>query len=610
MELSIVKTEGIPEGCILSIRAGSTRRQSPLPCSTPFKLPVGPWAAGPLKIDVLCPLGKSQAGLKLKLRDVTDDVLVPIDAYDGRSMSIKMQVLDCANPRPQTAPVSVALDADGGVKGSNCSNADAENSPARRHRAELAARSYLDKHKLHEFMHTLFEQLLEERPSDPYSFIAMRFCEAAQSELPEEDNTLFTTTLLGSFRAWSPNPCMEPVKEDRDTAWGSHLPLANDEPLGDGSLQLVVRTLVGRLIRPITARPDETIASLRARIAEAESISSASAIQILWWADPCQNDLTLEEHGITSGSSIHIVQRDQALLLSQALTASSDGSLKVWDLELCEPIVSMEESRCPVLVVAVDWQGNRALSGDFNGNVRLWNIQTGVCCRTMASSHTREAVNLDVCWDKMLAVSGSRDGTARFWDMTEGQCSFVLSCESPILNVAVDWTEMRALCGCANGVVKQFGLNSGECQSTCEGPVTEEFTIMTLDCHGNMACGGLEDGRLLLWQTQEGPSTIQRTLSGHSRAVRALTVHWPTWRALSGSDDGSLSLWSLKTGECQQRFIRAHIGMVFSVFVDWSLGRVLSGSFDGSLKLWDLNSGKCVVTFPGHPRAIWSIVAS
>lgn len=37
MELTILDYVGLPDGSILSVRSGPTRRQSPLPCSAPFR---------------------------------------------------------------------------------------------------------------------------------------------------------------------------------------------------------------------------------------------------------------------------------------------------------------------------------------------------------------------------------------------------------------------------------------------------------------------------------------------------------------------------------------------------------------------------------------------
>merc|ERR1719228_2181826 len=95
-------------------------------------------------------------------------------------MSVTLQVFGGKTGlRPKTAP-----DALGNRKDVEEPEAEASPSgpPARRRDTEAEARAYLDRHRLHEFMHALFELLLRERPDDPYSFIASRFNEAALLE--------------------------------------------------------------------------------------------------------------------------------------------------------------------------------------------------------------------------------------------------------------------------------------------------------------------------------------------------------------------------------------------------------------------------------------------
>lgn len=39
-------------------------------------------------------------------------------------------------------------------------------------------------------------------------------------------------------------------------------------------------------------------------------------------------------------------------------------------------------------------------------------------------------------------------------------------------------------------------------------------------------------------------------------------------------------------------------------------GRLLSGSKDGCIKMWDIKTGKCINTFVGHKSKVNSIEAS
>src|SRR5262249_19169218 len=67
--------------------------------------------------------------------------------------------------------------------------------------------------------------------------------------------------------------------------------------------------------------------------------------------------------------------------------------------------------------------------------------------------------------------------------------------------------------------------------------------------------------------------------------------------ALSGSNDKTLRLWDLKTGETL-RTLEGHTFLVTAVAVAADGSRALSGSSDNTLRLWDLVTGECLAEFP------------
>ena len=61
---------------------------------------------------------------------------------------------------------------------------------------------------------------------------------------------------------------------------------------------------------------------------------------------------------------------------------------------------------------------------------------------------------------------------------------------------------------------------------------------------------------------------------------------------MSGSEDETLKIWDVETGECKQT-LNGHTNRVNCCAVS-RLGKwVLSGSFDKTLKIWDVETGAC-----------------
>lgn len=89
-----------------------------------------------------------------------------------------------------------------------------------------------------------------------------------------------------------------------------------------------------------------------------------------------------------------------------------------------------------------------------------------------------------------------------------------------------------------------------------------------------------------------------RTLKGHTGSVTHVAVMPDGHRAVSVSEDKTLRLWDLESGQ-SLRTLEGHTDSVAAVVVTPDGRRVVSASKDRTLRLWDLESGQS-----------WSLLAS
>ena len=102
-----------------------------------------------------------------------------------------------------------------------------------------------------------------------------------------------------------------------------------------------------------------------------------------------------------------------------------------------------------------------------------------------------------------------------------------------------------------------------------------------------------------------------RAFEGHTDAVQSVFLSQDSRLALSGSNDNTLKLWDIATGECLRTF-EGHTDSVSSVCLSADNRFAFSGSFDwkNNLKLWDVATGKCLRTFEGDRAAVKSVAFS
>ena len=107
---------------------------------------------------------------------------------------------------------------------------------------------------------------------------------------------------------------------------------------------------------------------------------------------------------------------------------------------------------------------------------------------------------------------------------------------------------------------------------------------------------------------------FRRFDEGHTHAVRSVAFSPDGRYALSGSFDGSICLWDVKSGKEIRRF-KGHGGW-FSSGEVMSVGfvpdgqRIVSGSVDKTLRLWQVESGQELIKIKGHGDAVMSVTFS
>jgi WD40 repeat protein len=128
--------------------------------------------------------------------------------------------------------------------------------------------------------------------------------------------------------------------------------------------------------------------------------------------------------------------------------------------------------------------------------------------------------------------------------------------------------------------------------------LNDSANSVAVDSQGRRAVSGSDDGTVRVWNLESGQ--LSHTLSGHTDSVNSVAVDAEGRCAVSASADGTVRVWDLQIiPTTRMRF--AHSGPVFSVAVDPLYRRAVSGGADGTVRVWDPATGAAVHTFEGDP---------
>jgi hypothetical protein len=243
-----------------------------------------------------------------------------------------------------------------------------------------------------------------------------------------------------------------------------------------------------------------------------------------------------------------------------ALSGSWDGTMRLWDVSANKEERIFTGHRGPVLSVAFSPDGRFAISsGGVNdvGEIKLWEIATGKELRSF-SGHTFSVEAVAFSPDGRVAFSAG-DRTARLWDVDTGRELHKLDHDTFATAVAFAPDGRSAMSGDAEGTMKTWDVATGD---------------------------------------------MVRSFRGHTGWVRSIVYSRDGRFALSGSWDGSMKLWEVDTGQ-QLRKFEGHIGFISSVAFSPDGRFAVSGGEDGTTRIWNVSKQRELVSMMATSDGEW-----
>jgi WD40 repeat protein len=144
------------------------------------------------------------------------------------------------------------------------------------------------------------------------------------------------------------------------------------------------------------------------------------------------------------------------------VSASSDGTVKIWPWQAEEPAFTLRGHEGPVRAVAVvrGAQGWCALSGGDDGRLKIWDLTTGVEVYSWVA-HRHHIYDVCVMANQRYAISVGRDHQLRVWEWATGLHVATYNADAPLYCCAVAAAGGRVVAGDRIGRIHHLTLVDG-----------------------------------------------------------------------------------------------------------------------------------------------------
>jgi guanine nucleotide-binding protein subunit beta-2-like 1 protein len=292
------------------------------------------------------------------------------------------------------------------------------------------------------------------------------------------------------------------------------------------------------------------------------------------------------------------------------LSASRDKSIVVWNLtkdgdqgDYGYPKRRLTGHGGFVQDVVISSDGQFALSGAWDGTLRLWDLNLGTTTKQFVG-HSKDVLSVAFSVDNRQIVSGSRDRSIKLWN-TLGECKYSIqeqdghtgwvSCVrfSPVN------TNPIIVSGGWDKIVKVWNLTNCKLRYNLVGH-TGYINTVTVSPDGSLCASGGKDGAAMLWDLAEGKKlyTLDAGDTIHSLCFSP-NRYW-----LCAATESSIKIWDLEGKSLVDTLVPDFPDQVsknplkrkqlpYCISLNWSADgtTLFSGYTDGKIRVWTVGRG-------------------
>ncbi|KAJ5390831.1 Small-subunit processome Utp12 [Penicillium cataractarum] len=319
------------------------------------------------------------------------------------------------------------------------------------------------------------------------------------------------------------------------------------------------------------------------------------------------------------------------------LAATTNNQLESYSVVTANKKNKDEEDSDYTRSLAVDIPGHRAdirsialssedrmLASASNGSLKIWNVRTGTCLRTLECGYALCSAFLP--GDKIVVV-GNKNGELEVFDIASSTLLDTIKAhDGPVWSLHVHPDGKSMVSGSADKTAKfwEFKVVQEEIPGTKRTTprlklvhtrmlkVNDDILSLRFSPDARLLAVSLLDNTVKVFFVDS--LKLFLNLYGHKLPVLSMDISYDSKMIVTCSADKTVRLWGLDFGDCHKAFL-AHEDSVMAVaFVPTNREQnghnFFSASKDRVIKYWDGDKFEQIQKLSGHHGEIWALAIS
>jgi WD40 repeat protein/nucleoside phosphorylase len=285
----------------------------------------------------------------------------------------------------------------------------------------------------------------------------------------------------------------------------------------------------------------------------------------------------------------------------QVVTASRDGTAKVWDVASGVLLHSLEGHTDTVLTAVFSPNGQQVVTASSDNTAKVWDVASGALLHSL-EGHTSDVTTATFSPNGQQVVTASGDSTAKVWDVVSGALLHSLEGHTAIVyTAAFSPNGQQVVTASGDSTAKVWDVASGALLHSLEDGAYTVNTAMFSPNGQQVVTTNLFGRTAKVWDAASG--ALLHSLEGHTSDVTTAVFSPNGQQVVTASSDNTAKVWDVASGVLIHS-LEGHTDTVYTAAFSPNGQQVVTASQDGTAKVWDVASGVLLHSLEGHTTGV------